>query len=230
MVALSNVRFGKRNDDVKATQVALIAAGVSIPAGATGFFGEQTRSGYAAWQRMLGFTGSAADGYPGCSSLAKLGARSGFTVDCRHPGTIARSSVRFSKNSGVAVDEDTARAFAEQACDMTGAPRDWVTGVGNGANLLTLMFRESSFRPNAVNTGDANATGPVQSDGAKLNCSRGYAQVIPDTFAENHQVGTSDRIYDPVANVAASINYIWRRYGDIARVQQANPHLDPAPY
>jgi SLT domain-containing protein len=81
-----------------------------------------------------------------------------------------------------------------------------------------------------VNRDDVNATGPVQVDGARLNCSRGYAQVIPDTFAENHQAGTSDRIYDPVANIAAAINYIWRRYGDLSRVQQANPHRDPAPY
>ncbi|MEU0744163.1 transglycosylase SLT domain-containing protein [Streptomyces sp. NPDC006134] len=230
MVALSNVRFGKRNEDVKATQAALIAVGIGIPAGATGFFGEQTRTAYAAWQRMLGLTGSAADGFPGCSSLVKLGARAGFVVDCRHPGAIPKSSVRFSTNSGIPVDETTARAFAEEACDRTGAPESWVTGVGNGANLLTLMFRESSFKPNAVNRNDVNATGPVQSDGAKLNCSRGYAQVIPDTFAENHQAGTSDRIYDPVANIAAAINYIWRRYGDISRVQQANPHRDPAPY
>ncbi|MFE9621867.1 transglycosylase SLT domain-containing protein [Streptomyces sp. NPDC006527] len=230
MVALSNVRFGKHNDDVKAAQTALIAVGMSIPAGATGFFGEQTRSAYAAWQRTLGFAGSAADGFPGCSSLAELGARAGFVVDCRHPGVLAKSVVRFSKNAGLAVDEATARAFAEQACDRTGAPRSWVTGVSNGANLLTLVFRESSFRPNAVNRDDVNATGPVQVDGARLNCSRGYAQVIPDTFAENHQAGTSDHIYEPVANIAAAINYIWRRYGDLSRVQQANPHRDPAPY
>lgn len=230
MVALSNVRFGKHNDDVKTIQKALIAVGMKIPAGATGFFGEQTRSAYEAWQRKLGFTGSAADGFPGCSSLAKLGARAGFVVDCRHPGAITKSSVRFSNNAGVAIDEATARAFAEQACDRTLAPRSWVTGVGNGSNLLTLIFRESSFKPNAVNRDDVNATGPVQADGAKLNCSRGYAQVIPDTFAENHQAGTSDRIYDPVANIAAAINYIWRRYGDISRVQQANPHRPPAPY
>ncbi|MCX4767906.1 transglycosylase SLT domain-containing protein [Streptomyces sp. NBC_01275] len=230
MVTLSNVRFGKRNEDVKATQAALIAVGISIPAGATGFFGEQTKSAYAAWQHMLGFTGSAADGFPGCSSLAELGARAGFVVDCRHPGAITKSTVRFSENSGVAVAEATARAFAEQACDRTGAPRSWATGVSNGASLLTLICRESSFKPNAVNQDDINATGPVQSDGAKLNCSRGYAQVIPDTFAANHQAGTSHQIYDPVANIAAAINYIWRRYGDISRVQQANPHRDPAPY
>ncbi|WP_219933708.1 transglycosylase SLT domain-containing protein [Streptomyces sp. NWU339] len=230
MVALSNVRFGKRNDEVKATQTALIAVGMDIPAGATGFFGEQTRSAYAAWQRMLGLTGSAADGFPGCSSLTELGARCGFVVDCRHPGAITKSSVRFSRNLGVAVGEATARTFAEQACDRTGAPWSWVTGVSNGANLLTLISRESSYQPNAVNRDDVNATGPVQPDGAKLNCSRGYTQVIPVTFAENHQAGTSDRIYDPVANIAAAINYIWRRYGDVSRVQQANPHREPAPY
>jgi SLT domain-containing protein len=54
--------------------------------------------------------------------------------------------------------------------------------------------------------------------------------VIPDTFADNHQEGTTNRIYDPVANIAASINYISLRYGDISRVQQANPHLPPHPY
>ncbi|MDX3133996.1 hypothetical protein PV367_30395 [Streptomyces europaeiscabiei] len=129
MVALSNVRFGKHNDEAKAIRTALIAVGVEIPAGATGFFGEQTRPAYAAWQHTLGFTGPDADGFPGCFSLAKLGARAGFVADCRHPGAVTKSSVRFSKNSGVAIAEATARAFTEQACDRTFAPGSWVTGV-----------------------------------------------------------------------------------------------------
>jgi SLT domain-containing protein len=102
--------------------------------------------------------------------------------------------------------------------------------VGNGANLITLIERESRFHANAVNQDDMNAKGPRQVDGARLNCSRGYAQVIPGTFAQNHQAGTTNRIYDPVANIAAAINYIWDRYGDISRVQQANPHLRPHGY
>jgi peptidoglycan hydrolase-like protein with peptidoglycan-binding domain len=230
MVDLSNVRLGKHNDDVKALQRALIGLGFNIPAGATGVFGDETKSAYAAWQRKLGFTGADADGFPGCSSLTKLGPRAGFSVDCRQPGGIAKSSVRFSKNPGIPKEKDTVRAFAEQACAKTGAPPSWVTGVSNGASLLTLIQRESSFGSNAVNVGDKNATGPIQSDGAKLNCSRGYAQVITGTFAANHQEGTSNQIYDPVANIAAAVNYIWGRYGDISRVQQANPHLPPHPY
>lgn len=43
MAAVSSVRFGKRDDDVKATRAALTAAGVSIPAGPPAFFGEQKR-------------------------------------------------------------------------------------------------------------------------------------------------------------------------------------------
>lgn len=139
MVALSHVRFGKRNDEVKATQKALIVVGADIPAGATGFFGEQTRSSYAAWQRMLGLTGSAADGFPGCSSLTELGAGCGSVVDCHHPGTIAKSSVRFSKHSGVAVGEATARTFAEQACDRPGA-------VGRCQAQLLTRLRPSDSR------------------------------------------------------------------------------------
>ncbi|MDH6626344.1 hypothetical protein M2271_004161 [Streptomyces sp. LBL] len=230
MVFLSNVRFGKRNDDVKVIQRALIDLGFRIPTGATGLFDGETRSAYAAWQRKLGFVGADADGFPGCSSLTDLGPRAHFRVQCRHPGGIAKSSVRFAKNSGIRQDADTVRAFAEKACAKTGAPPSWVTGVGNDASLLTLIRRESSFGSNAVNVKDKNATGPVQSDGAKLNCSRGYTQVIPETFAVNHQEGTSDLIYDPVANIAAAINYIWGKYGDISRVQQANPHLPPHPY
>ncbi|MFE9172883.1 transglycosylase SLT domain-containing protein [Streptomyces kebangsaanensis] len=230
MVSLSNVRFGKTDNDVKTLQSALIEAGFSIPAGATGSFGPQTRSAYAAWQRSIGFKGSDANGFPGCSSLTKLGATAGFTVDCRHPGSIAKTSVEYTKNSGISTDEDTARTFALEACARTGAPREWVTGVSNDANLLTLMQRESSFHANAVNQSDVNAKGPRQADGARLNCSRGYAQVIPGTFAQNHQAGTVNRIYDPVANIAAAINYIWDRYGDISQVQQANPHLPPRGY
>ncbi|MER7023675.1 MULTISPECIES: transglycosylase SLT domain-containing protein [Streptomyces] len=230
MVFLSHVRFGRSGDDVKTVQRALMAAGFNLPAGVTGVYDGQTRSAYAAWQRSLGLTGPAADGFPGCSSLTKLGHKSGFAVDCRHPGAIPASSVRFTKNSGILHGKDTARGFAERVCTLTGAPSGWVTGVSNGANLLTLMFRESSFNPNAVNLSDDNATGAVQSDGAHFNCSRGYAQVTAETFAEDHEKGTSNLIYDPLANIAAAVNYIWRRYGDISRVQQANPNLPPHPY
>ncbi|MEU8756202.1 N-acetylmuramoyl-L-alanine amidase [Streptomyces chartreusis] len=45
-----------------------------------GSFGSLTRDAYAKWQRRLGYSGTAADGIPGMTSLRKLGDRYGFAV------------------------------------------------------------------------------------------------------------------------------------------------------
>lgn len=45
-----------------------------------GSFGSATKDAYARWQRRLGYSGSAADGIPGMTSLKKLGDRHGFTA------------------------------------------------------------------------------------------------------------------------------------------------------
>ena len=82
-----------------------------------------------------------------------------------------------------------------------------------------------------VNLSDSNARGAQMSDGAPANSSRGPAQCIPGTFAGYHQPGTSTSIYEPVANIAASMNYVMDRY-DVSpdgsnlasRVAQANPN------
>ncbi|MCF3100966.1 transglycosylase SLT domain-containing protein [Streptomyces roseoverticillatus] len=99
------------------------------------------------------------------------------------------------------------------------------TGVSGGAwlrGLVTLVMRESGGNPRAVNNWDSNA--------ASGDPSKGLAQVIGSTFRAYHQPGTSWDILDPIANVAAAINYIRDRYGDISNVQQANPDLPPKGY
>ena len=110
-------------------------------------------------------------------------------------------------------------------------PAHWMAGY------RVLCARESSGQPNAINAWDSNATGPIQADGYPLNCSRGVAQCIPGTFAANHVPGTSTAIYDPVANIAASMRYVMRRYGvasdghDLTqRVQQADINRFPRGY
>lgn len=50
-----------------------------------GYWGPQTTGYYARWQRSLGFEGSDADGLPGKTSLTRLGAKYGFTVDSTSP-------------------------------------------------------------------------------------------------------------------------------------------------
>jgi SLT domain-containing protein len=97
--------------------------------------------------------------------------------------------------------------------------------------------RESSYNPDAVNNLDVNARGPMMPDGSRQMCSRDVLQTIPPTFATNHQPGTSTNIYDPIANTAAAMNYVMKRYGVrrdgsnlAAAVCQFNPNYGPRGY
>lgn len=69
--------------EVRIVENALVAEGLLNRAYADGSFGSKTVAAYAAWQRSKAggsYTGSAADGIPGLSSLQRLAARHGFTV------------------------------------------------------------------------------------------------------------------------------------------------------
>jgi SLT domain-containing protein len=111
------------------------------------------------------------------------------------------------------------------------ARRNWLRGYE------TLIARESGGRPSVVAPEPATVPGAVQPDGRGLGFARGIAQTIPATFARYHQPGTSTNIYDPVANICASMNYVIHRYGVsrngenlAAMVQQADAHRPPKGY
>jgi SLT domain-containing protein len=106
--------------------------------------------------------------------------------------------------------------WIQQALGLTGTPESWA------GPLSVLIGRESGGNPNAINRTDSNA--------AAGHPSQGLMQTIPGTFNAYHQPGTSWNITDPVANIAAGINYIKARYGSIFNVQQANPNLPPKGY
>lgn len=65
---------------VKTVEAALVNAGLLAKVYSDGHFGSATLDAYARWQRRLGYSGTAADGIPGKTSLTKLGARYGFQV------------------------------------------------------------------------------------------------------------------------------------------------------
>lgn len=73
------------------------------------------------------------------------------------------------------------------------------------AQVLHQIATESGGNPNAINLTDSNA--------AMGDPSRGLLQTIGSTFAAFHIPGTSSNIYDPLANVAAAINYAKHTYG-----------------
>ncbi|MFI6660761.1 hypothetical protein ACIBL8_35085 [Streptomyces sp. NPDC050523] len=124
-------------------------------------------------------------------------------------------------NIGGAIPSGKRRSIISQAMAAAHVPppgtvAQWLAGMN------TLITRESGWNANARNDWDINAKNGTPSGG--------LAQVIWPTFKSNHVPGTSWNLYDPVANVAASIRYITRRYGNITNVQQANSHLPPKGY
>jgi len=65
---------------VRTVEAALVDEGLLAKGYSDGHYGTTTVTAYAAWQRRLGYTGKAADGIPGRTSLTRLGDRHGFTV------------------------------------------------------------------------------------------------------------------------------------------------------
>lgn len=96
------------------------------------------------------------------------------------------------------------RAAAIKALQITGTPMSWLN------DLAIVAEHESGFNPNAINLTDSNA--------AAGDPSRGLMQTIMSTFLANHVAGTSFNIYNPVANIAAAIEYIKRAYGSVFNV------------
>jgi SLT domain-containing protein len=83
---------------------------------------------------------------------------------------------------------------------MEGEPQSLLNQV------LFQISTESSGNPSAINLWDSNAKAG--------HPSQGLLQVIPSTFKSFHWPGTSSNIDDPMANIAAAINYAKHKYGD----------------
>lgn len=78
---------------------------------------------------------------------------------------------------------------------------------GNISTIVYTMSRESGGNPRSENTTDSNARAG--------HPSRGLMELIPENFKKYHQPGTSNNVFDPVANVAAAVRYMIARYGHI---------------
>lgn len=72
---------------------------------------------------------------------------------------------------------------------------------------LAQMQTESSGNPNAINDWDINAINGTP--------SKGLMQVIDPTFARYRDSRYPDNIWDPAANIAASMRYSMSRYGSL---------------
>jgi len=120
---------------------------------------------------------------------------SGGIKDHAHKAMAQVTSVAGKVTAGVSQWTGLVR----QALSMEGLPLS-LTG-----NVLHQMQTESGGNKAAINLTDSNA--------AAGDPSRGLLQVIGTTFSAYHWPGTSNNIYDPLANIAAAINYAAHAYG-----------------
>ncbi|MEB3022932.1 MULTISPECIES: lytic transglycosylase domain-containing protein [Mycolicibacter] len=131
---------------------------------------------------------------------AKSGARGG-----KQP--IAVSGIDFRQPAdGTPLRKAEMHALIDKALDNNGIRDPQVRAHWHDIQYNQGMH-ESSGVMKAVNKDDRNAVGPVQADGAPLNCSRGPWQVTAETFARHHVGGTSNWIYDGEANGSCSVAY-----------------------
>ena len=85
-----DLTIGSKGADVTDLQSWLISKGFSIPAGATGYFGAQTRTAVAQWQASAGI--SPAAGYFGAKSRAAIGGMGTVTGGTTTGGTVTTGS------------------------------------------------------------------------------------------------------------------------------------------
>lgn len=160
------------------------------------------------------------------ASLSSLTQPTSLTGAGHSPGASSQQDVgldRVPKTGSVAADIDA--ALDEVGITDPQARARWHAGYE------VLIKRESGGNVDAVNRTDSNAHGATQPDGAPAGSSRGLTQVTPGTFRQFHAPGTSTDIYDPVANIAASIRYVIAVHHVspsgidlIEKVAQANPN------
>lgn len=105
------------------------------------------------------------------------------------------------------------RAAIDKAADAAGIPAGNVVRAKWHALYRFLIEHESGNDPDRIQgVQDVNLSGGPATDGAPANAARGLCQVVPGTFSAHHVAGTSDNIYDPIANIAASMRYVMSRY------------------
>ncbi|MBU8821133.1 transglycosylase SLT domain-containing protein [Mycolicibacterium goodii] len=138
----------------------------------------------------------------------------------RHIGTGAKqplSDVNLAKTGRGVLSPAELRVAIDKAADAAGIPADKAVRAKWHALYRFLIFHESGNNADIIQTvNDVNLSGATAADGGPANAARGLCQVVPNTFKAHHVAGTSDNIFDPVANIAASMNYIMDRY-DVER-------------
>lgn len=171
----------------------LLAGARSQVGGITGFFSGFAHGIVGIFKKIWGWFSPSRVMYEGGKSLME--GLAGGIKDHAHKAQAAATNVAYRVGAGV---QQWAGTVA-RALSILGLPQSLA------GRVLYQMKTESGGDPNAQNNWDINAL--------EGHPSQGLMQVIPSTFSAYHVAGTSWNIRDPLANVAAAINYARHVYG-----------------
>jgi len=157
-VGAVNLTVGSTGAAVTCLQQSLIAAGYSIPAGATGYFGSQTMAAVAAWQAAVGVAPAA--GYFGPISRAAWNLSSGGGSTSTVPG--CAPGAMFSSTTGQACTSTTTvpgcapgalfSSTTGQACGGTTTTTGPLAGTDGSISAFTEL---GSYDSEEVSEGDS---------------------------------------------------------------------------
>lgn len=128
------------------------------------------------------------------------GAMAKKLIDSAWEFVSGKSAEQGAVQGGVAAGVEQWRGMVEAVLKDKGYP------VSLADTVLRRMNQESGGNPAAVNNWDSNAVAGTP--------SKGLMQVIDPTFQANKDPGYDD-IFDPEANLRASMNYAVRQYGSL---------------
>lgn len=134
--------------------------------------------------------------FPGNQAAARAAAIASQAVD----GAVKRADY-VTTQGGVPGNVESWRPLVLQALRMLNLPTDWADIT------LRRMNQESGGNPRAVNLWDINAK--------RGDPSKGLMQVIGSTFRAYRDTRAPDDVFDPLANVLASMKYAMSRYHNL---------------
>jgi hypothetical protein len=199
--------------------------GVSAPAGAQHAKDLGAQTGAAKAQPKAGLVAQAEKKAADAAAKKKAAAQADERAKAKaaanrseHRAPVAKKNV--TKKSVVKKSTTAAKPVAKHYADnLDGWIRESLDilhkkGIpGTYEGIHRNIIRESSGNPHAINLWDINARNGIP--------SKGLLQVIDPTFQRYHVSGTSQNIYDPVANITAACNYAADRYGSMDNVNSA---------
>jgi peptidoglycan hydrolase-like protein with peptidoglycan-binding domain len=150
MTFTRSLKVGSKGADVTALQTWLIAKGYAIPAGATGYFGAQTKAAVAAYQSANGIT--PAVGYFGPKTMAAVNAAGGTTTTTTGTTTTTTTTTGGTTTttpvalSGGAGSIDNFKIVGALTTSFNAADTEQVYGVEFKANPASdLMVNRMDF-------------------------------------------------------------------------------------